>query len=212
MQELQTIDDPRARNVTRSCASATEFRRSYVAQLSAALEAAPITALETVAQMLTDVALEGRRVFVIGNGGSASIADHVSCDLVKGTASRGHPNLDVTSLSANVALYTATANDFGFETVFERQIESFGRPGDLLIAISSSGNSENILRGVASAQRHGLDVVGLCGFDGGRLKDAADVVLHAPVSNYGLVEDTHMAWIHIIAQMIGLRRDRLVPW
>lgn len=188
-------------------ASAFAFTAAYIAQLSETLAAVSPATIDKVAQVLAGAADEGRRIFVVGNGGSASIADHVCCDLLKGAWRAGHRPLDAMSLNANTALYSAAANDFGFERVFACQIEMLGKPGDVLLAISSSGDSANIIAAVAAARTAGMTVIGLCGFAGGRLKDMADIVLHAPAANYGIVEDSHMAWIHIVAQLISRRRD-----
>jgi len=212
MPDTKFLADPRHSNDIGAHCSPAEFVASYVSRLSDVLATVPAATIDRVARVLADAAEERRRVFVLGNGGSAAIADHVCCDLLKGTWSVGHPPLDATSLNANIALYTATANDFGFERVFARQIETLGNRGDVLIAISSSGNSENVLRAVSAAHAAGMTVIGLCGFEGGCLKEAADIVLHAAVSNYGLVEDSHMAWMHIVAQMISCRRDGVADW
>ncbi len=106
-----------------------------------------------------------------------------------------------------MSLYSAIANDFGFETVFSRQIELVGKLGDVLIAISSSGNSPNIIAGVAAAKAAGITTIGLSGFSGGKLKESADIALHVDVANYGLAEDAHQAIIHVLAQFMAYRRD-----
>ena len=110
------------------------------------------------------------------------------------------------SLACNMPLYSAIANDFGFAEVFARQIGYFARPGDLLIAISSSGESANILLGVKAAKAAGMKVIGMTGFSGGQLREIADIALHAPVKNYGIVEDVHQSLMHVLAQFITARR------
>ena len=144
---------------------------------------------------------------MIGNGGSAAIADHLCCDLVKGTHVDGHPTIEVGSLTSNVALYSAIANDFGFENVFSTQIKFLGKEGDVLIAISSSGNSANIIQAVESAHALGMTSIGLSGFKGGPLKENAHIPLHVDAQNYGIVEDAHQSMMHILAQFIAGRRD-----
>ncbi|TFF23312.1 SIS domain-containing protein [Jiella endophytica] len=149
----------------------------------------------------------GGTVYLVGNGGSAAICDHLVCDLVKGTFHPEHKPVLAVSLTENVAIYTAVANDFGFEDAFSWQISARGRPNDVLIAVSSSGKSENIIRAVVAAKEKGLSTIGLSGFGGGRLKETADIPLHVAVDNYGVVEDAHQALLHAIVQMIGNERD-----
>jgi phosphoheptose isomerase len=126
-----------------------------------------------------------------------------------GTCSDHHPAIDATSLTANMANYSAIANDFGFEQVFAKQIRMVGKAGDVLVAISSSGNSPNIVLGVEAARAQGLRTIGLSGFSGGALRRSVDVSLHVDVANYGVVEDAHQAVIHVLAQFIASRRDRM---
>ena len=111
-------------------------------------------------------------------------------------------------MTSNVALYTAIANDYGFENVFGTQLDFFGREGDLLIAISSSGNSPNILNAVTAAKDRGMFVAGFSGFSGGKLKDMVDASIYVGIDNYGIVEDAHQAVMHVIAQYIAGRRDK----
>ena len=104
-------------------------------------------------------------------------------------------------------LYSAIANDIGFEAVFSHQIALTGRAGDVLVAISSSGNSPNILAGVDAAKEAGMVTIGLSGFSGGKLRASADIVLHVDIDNYGIVEDAHQALCHVLAQFIACGRD-----
>lgn len=199
--------DPRRRNELFDLASPASYLVSYVERLRQAALAVDGDALARACSLIEQAAASGNRIFAAGNGGSAAIADHLCCDWTKGTHVHGMPTIDTTSLSANVALYTAVANDFGFEKVFATQLAMVARPGDVLIAISSSGNSENILQAVAEARSNGLATVGLSGFSGGRLKDSVDVSLHVDVANYGVVEDVHQMIMHVIAQFIAGHRD-----
>ena len=128
------------------------------------------------------------------------------CDWTKGTHHEHHPTIPTQSLNANVPLYSAIANDFGFDRVFAAQVEMLGRPGDVLVAISSSGNSLNILAGVQAAKAMRMPIIGLSGFSGGELRDAADVALHVAENNYGIVEDAHQALVHILAQFMTCKR------
>ena len=187
--------------------SAGAYLADYAERLHRALDGVDKVAMDRARSVVEQAAHAGRRVHSIGNGGSAAIADHLCCDWTKGTHASGHPIIDAHSLTANIALYSAVANDFGFETVFSRQIELIGREGDVLVAISSSGNSPNIVAGVSAARAAGMTTIGLSGFGGGALRDAADIALHVDDSNYGVVEDAHQAIIHVLAQFIACHRD-----
>ena len=201
-------DDLRSRNRTFDSRSIASFMDGYVSLLSRAFEAVDREQLAAAQAALVDAAENGKTIFAIGNGGSAAISDHLVCDLSKGTHHDQHPTLRAQSMTSNAALYSAMANDLGFENVFAGQIGLYGRPGDMLIAISSSGESANIVRAVAAAQGLGMTVIGLSGFSGGQLRRTADISLHVPVDNYGIVEDAHQAIMHVIAQYTAALRDQ----
>jgi phosphoheptose isomerase len=201
-------DDPRFRNRLPQAESASDYLREYVGSLTQALEALPTERVEAAFAELRGAAERGARVFVAGNGGSAAIADHLCCDWMKGTHVDHLPALRVVSFTANTSLLTALANDFGYEASFARQVEMQGAEGDLLVLISSSGNSPNVLRAVEAARRKGMRVIGMTGFAGGKLAEAADVSLHVPVDNYGIAEDSHQMLMHVFAQLLGRLRDR----
>jgi D-sedoheptulose 7-phosphate isomerase len=204
---LSGAEDPRHRNQIFDTSSVGAYLADYAAHLKAALEAVDPAQLDRARSLIEGAAAAGKRLFAIGNGGSAAIADHLTCDLTKGTACTGHPVVDTTSLAANMPLYSAIANDFGFEMVFAHQLRLVGRAGDVLIAISSSGNSANIVTALEAAREIGIATIGLTGFSGGALRAQADVSLHAPIDNYGVVEDAHQALMHILAQFIAKSRD-----
>jgi phosphoheptose isomerase len=199
--------DPRHLNDAFDRTSLDSYKRGYAQALAEALNAISSSELERVADKVVETANNGRTIIVAGNGGSAAIAEHLCCDWTKGTACTGHPVIDTRSLTSNSALYSAVANDFGFETVFEKQIDFIGKPGDLLIAISSSGNSANIINAAVRARSMGIFVASFTGFSGGKLRDLGDASIHVPIQNYGIVEDGHQAAMHVIAQYIAERRD-----
>ena len=200
-------EDPRHLNSAFDHSSVESFRNAYSDALFGAVSQISSQAIENLCLAIVAATDTGRQIFTIGNGGSAAIAEHLCCDWTKGTHCEGHPVIRVHSLTANNALYSAIANDYGFQSVFETQIEFFARKGDLLIAVSSSGNSANIVNAAVRAKALGVFLVGFTGFSGGKLKDLADVSIHVPVSNYGIVEDAHQAVVHIVAQYIAQRRD-----
>ncbi len=201
-------EDPRHRNQHFDATSIGAYLTGYAAGLKAALETVDAVALARACEAVEQAAVAGRRIHAIGNGGSAAVADHLSCDWTKGTHHHGHPPIRARSLVSNVALYSAIANDFGFEEVFATQLAFEGDAGDVLVAISSSGNSPNILQAVAEAKERGILSIGLSGFSGGALKSAADVSLYVAANNYGIVEDAHQALMHVITQFLARRRDQ----
>ena len=199
--------DPRRLNKTFDDNSVGAYLDDYAATLQAALGTVDKAALEKARAAVVDATAEGKRIHAIGNGGSAAIADHLCCDWTKGTHHHEHKTIKAHSLNANVALYSAIANDYGFEKVFSTQVAFYAEAGDVPIAISSSGNSSNILAAVEEAKARGITTIGLSGFKGGALKDAADIALYVAAENYGIVEDGHQALMHVLAQFIAKKRD-----
>ena len=197
------------RNVVFSMKHVSGYLSEYADTLHRSLTSVDTSELEKLTKVLFKIVETNKTVFVCGNGGSSSIADHLCCDFSKGSHSRNARPLKTQSLSANTALYSACANDFGFDNVFSKQLDLLGGPGDLLIAISSSGKSENIIRAVTSAKAKDMVTVGLTGFNGGQLKEICDISLHVAVHNYGVVEDSHQALMHVIAQYFGGLRQKL---
>lgn len=152
-------------------------------------------------------AIEGRRqIFVVGNGGSAAIASHFVTDLVKSANFIEKPIL-IQSLVDNISLLSATANDFSYNDVFAWQLKNFACSNDLLFAISSSGNSSNILKAAHTASEKKMRIISLSGFDGGEIANLADIpmVTRSTPGNYGPVEDAHSIICHFIARRLRLR-------
>jgi phosphoheptose isomerase len=184
------------------------FLDDYRMRLSKAISLTDAGELGRAINTVVDTAATDHRIFSVGNGGSAAIADHLVCDWTKLTRSDGKPPILTSSLTANMPIYSAFANDFRFEDVFAEQIKIYGKKGDLLVAISSSGNSENIYQAALAAKNVGMTVIGMTGFSGGCLRHTADISLHVPCDNYGVVEDAHQALMHIIAQYLIAWQDR----
>jgi D-sedoheptulose 7-phosphate isomerase len=166
---------------------------SEVAQVAAAID---LDRLEAAATMLLGCQARGRVVFAAGNGGSAATASHFACDLAKGTRGGGAPTFRVVALTDNVPVLTAWANDSSYERVFAEQLESLARPGDLLVAISASGNSPNMLAVAATARAHNMSVVGLTGRSGGKLALLSDIAVKVPSDCIEVVEDAHLIVSH----------------
>lgn len=166
-------------------------------------------ALDHAADILLEAYNRRAGVFSCGNGGSASIANHLQCDHIKGVRNKTDLIPRVLSLSNNVELLTAIANDIAYEDIFAYQLESQSAPGDVLIAISSSGRSANIVRALSWARANGLRTIALTGFEGGAARTIAEVSVHLRGNNYGIIEDLHQAVMHALAQYI--RQSRMTP-
>jgi phosphoheptose isomerase len=187
-------------------ARASKYFDGYAAELAAAVSSVDPSALDRAAGILADAYDRGARVFSCGNGGSAAIANHLMCDHLKGIRNGTDLSPRVLSLSNNAELMTAIANDLAFDEVFAYQLQSQAAPGDVLIAISSSGRSPNIVRAVTWARENGVYTIALTGFDGGEARRLADVAVHADVVNYGVIEDLHQSIMHALAQYIRQSR------
>jgi len=167
--------------------------------------------VKALADAIYDCYQNGRTVFLCGNGGSGSNASHFCEDLGKGTLRREDFNNDkkkrlrVLSLTDNTPYILAWANDEGFERVFVEQLKNLANPGDLLIAISGSGNSPNVLRAVEWANRNGLKTFGCTGFSGGKLRTLAQHGLHVPLDDMGIVESIHLTAFHWIVDDLHRR-------
>jgi histidinol-phosphate phosphatase family protein len=182
------------------------FGAEYSGELYAALQTVDTLQFHAAAALLNDAHERDATVFACGNGGSASIANHLQCDHVKGVGQGTDLRTRVFSLSTNMELFSAIANDNGYEHVFEHQLASIARSGDLLIAVSSSGRSPNIVRALEWAAAHDMRTIALTGFTGGRSKEVADVSIHVESANYGIIEDAHQACMHLLAQYVRQSR------
>ena len=178
----------------------------YAAQLARAAASIDRVVLARAADMLDAAFQRGAWLFVCGNGGSAAISNHLLCDFAKGIQTDTAVLPRVVSLSANLELITAIANDIAFEECFHYQLRTAARPGDLLMTISASGNSENIVRPIEWARENGIESIALTGFSGGRSAKLATVNLHVEGDNYGVIEDTHQSIMHMLAQYLRLAR------
>jgi D-sedoheptulose 7-phosphate isomerase len=201
-------EDPRRLNDQFGLETIEAHVTGYVDALSRALLSIDWKQLNRAIAEIEGVRAGGARLWVAGNGGSAAIADHLLCDWVKGTFTPSGAPIHVHSLVSSTSLLTACANDFGYEASFSRQIEMQAQPGDVVICISSSGNSANILAALRAAGTMGLRTIAITGFDGGEAARVADINLHVAAHNYGIVEDCHQILMHNIAQYIYGRSVR----
>ncbi len=186
--------------------TARSYLSDYANVLHEKLKAIPAQSLDAALQLIANARRNGNTVFVGGNGGSAAIAEHLSCDWQKGVHVPGGKSLKVHSLSSNMPLLTAISNDLGYDRSFSFQLELADlKADDVVVLISSSGKSENIVKAAQVAKSRGCKIIGLTGFSGGALKDTADVSLHVPFENYGVVEDAHQVIMHVLAQYHALQ-------
>lgn len=175
------------------------FASRYLEYLCGVLRGIDVAAIQRFVEILLDARERGATVFFIGNGGSAATASHFANDLGFGTDSYERP-FRAVSLTDNNAVVTALGNDYGYEEIFTRQLRILGRPGDVLVAISASGNSLNLIRAMEYAASAGIRTVALTAFDGGRMKQMADDGVHVPTApkEYGPAEDAHMVLDHLV--------------
>jgi D-sedoheptulose 7-phosphate isomerase len=175
------------------------FARAYLSHVAEVIRSVDAEAVGRFVRTLLDARERGATVYFVGNGGSAATASHFANDLAIGTDSYEKP-FRVVSLTDNNAILTALANDFGYEEVFVRQLRVLARGGDVLVGISASGNSENVLRAFEYAKSAGMKTIAITAFDGGRMKAAADEGVHVPTApkEYGPAEDAHMVLDHLV--------------
>ncbi|MAX29350.1 MAG: phosphoheptose isomerase [Candidatus Marinimicrobia bacterium] len=195
-----TILDPRERNQLFSNDSIASYLSDYSNELKRAIQSIDKTELKKSEEILSEYYKNNKFIFAIGNGGSHAIADHLACDFVKGSYKSSKQRFRVIPLGSLSSLNSAAANDFGHEKSFSKIIEFLGEEDGLLIAISSSGNSKNIIEAVEYNRSRGGKTIGLTGFDGGELKKISDASLHVNANNYGIVEDAHQSIMHIFSQ------------
>ena len=172
--------------------------KQYVEELKATLDRLPGESIQDVIGVLHYARLHDKQVFILGNGGSAATASHFACDLGKGTLMPDRPRFRVIALTDNMPLFSALANDYGYENAFAEQLASLVRPGDIVIGISCSGDSPNVLKAITFARSRKATTIGFVGFDGGKLKSLVDLCIHVPNYCIEQVEDIHLMLEHLI--------------
>lgn len=160
-----------------------------------------ISTIAKVSKIMVEAFQQGNKVLLFGNGGSAGDAQHIAAEFV-GRFLFNRPALPAMALSVNSSCVTAIGNDYGFDVVFSRQIEALGRPGDVAIGISTSGNSPNVICGLSAARQLGISTVAFAGCTGGKLKDAADHCICAPSNETPRIQECHILVGHIIAELV----------
>lgn len=179
-----------------------QFVNDYRAGFTAVIDAMNAGEIERAVQMVSDAFVQGRRVFIAGNGGSAATASHMACDLAKTTLGKEKvlpvKRVRAIALTDNAPLITAWGNDVSYDVVFAEQLRNLADAGDLLIVITASGNSPNIIEAVKTAKELGMTTVGLLGFEGGKVKPMLDHAVVVNSSHFGYIEDAHSVINHLI--------------
>ena len=174
------------------------FTQRYKSELMQAIDTIDLAAVERAIEVLRRARDEGRRIFTCGNGGSASTASHFVCDIAKGASFGRDKRFRIMALTDSLPTLTAYSNDVTYECVFVEQLKNFAEPGDVLIAISGSGNSPNVLRAMEYANSIGCHTIALSGRDGGKMSPLAKTEVRVAHPHMGRIEDGHMIVLHMI--------------
>lgn len=175
---------------------------SYLEELCATIRELPLQSINDLGRVFLQAYDHGRTVFFFGNGGSAALASHMTCDLGKGTVPSAGKRLRAVALTDNVALITAWANDTRYESIFAEQLENLLQPGDVACAISGSGNSPNVLAALSFARKAGAITAGITGYQGGKMKPLCDVCVVVPSENMQIIEDLHLSIAHSVFRVL----------
>jgi D-sedoheptulose 7-phosphate isomerase len=174
----------------------------YLNKLRQTLTDLDLREIDAVAQILKKAYDEERTIFILGNGGSGSTASHLACDINKGACLHARKKFRVMALTDNMPTILAVANDIGYEAIFVEQLKNFARLGDVVIGISGSGNSPNVLRAIEYARELPCTTIGVCGYDGGKLKPLVDCCFHVRINDMQIVEDLHLVLGHILMRTL----------
>ena len=173
----------------------------YISLEIETLKKLDVDAINEALNLLMETAKNHKRIYVFGNGGSSATASHIQNDFGKGVSEYVEDKFRFQCLNDNVPTVTAIANDIGFEEIFRFQLRGVIEPGDVVIAISGSGNSANVINAVEYAKEQGNKIIGMTGFSGGKLKELSDISLHAPINSMQVTEDIHMIFDHLMMSM-----------
>jgi D-sedoheptulose 7-phosphate isomerase len=175
-----------------------ELIENYIRNLGSVLERLNISEIEAVASVLKSARDKGNAVYIFGNGGSGSTASHFACDINKGTSSAANSRFKVTCLNDNIPIMLAYSNDIGYDVVFVEQLKNHLKSDDVVIGISGSGNSKNVLSAIEYANSRQAITIGITGFNGGELRQKVKYSFNANVNDMQISEDVHMIWVHIM--------------
>lgn len=176
---------------------ARSFAHEYIRKLKDVLDELPEEKIATLIEWMDEARNQNKGIFVVGNGGSATTASHFATDIGKGASLDKPARFRILSLTDNNGWMTALGNDLSYEDIFVEQLKNFAEPGDLVVAVSVSGNSPNVVKAVEWAHDRGCRTVGLVGRSGGRIGELADLAIHASTDHFGRAEDAHLVITHI---------------
>ena len=187
---------------TKKISDSHEYYKNYVSIKNKLLNKINKNELKNIIEEILTAVKKQKNIFSCGNGGSASTAEHLSCDFSKGSCTDTNLNIKVFSLNSNVSLMTAIANDISYDDIFSYQLARFGKPNDILLLFSVSGSSRNILKCAKEAKRKKIKIISFTGFNGGKIKKLSKYNTNFATNNFGIVEDCHLSIMHFISQYI----------
>ncbi|MDI9364558.1 MAG: SIS domain-containing protein [Flavobacterium sp.] len=175
---------------------------AYITNLTTVLNKLDQLEIIKISELLLEARDNKKQIFIFGNGGSASTASHFACDINKGVSKVGTPRFKVICLNDNIPTMLAYSNDINYDCIFAEQLQNFVNEGDLVIAISGSGNSKNVIKAIEVAKEHKAITIGITGYSGGKLKTLADYSLNANIDDMQISEDIHMIWVHLMMKCL----------
>lgn len=176
--------------------------KEYFKQLVNAVQSAPTQSIDNAVKLIHEAIVNGRTIFVCGNGGSAQTASHFVTDWAKMRWVNKQKKFKAYCLSDNIGMLSAYSNDLSYIDVFSEPLRNYAESGDLLIVVSGSGNSENVVRALEVSKQIGMYSIGLCGYSGGQVKELSDIAVHFPVNDMQIVEDLHLSFGHIVMKQL----------
>ena len=176
--------------------------RRYFAQLQDVLTKVDVHEIAAIAEVLHTAYQQQKTILVMGNGGSGATASHMVCDMNKGACFHAEKKFRFISLADCTPTILALGNDIDFESIFVEQLKCYAQPGDVVMGISGSGNSPNVLRAIEYAKKLGCVTIGAVGFEGGKLKSLVDHCFHVKINDMQIVEDVHMILVHILMRIL----------
>ena len=180
------------------------FLEDYSSEIINGFSSIDLNHFQQIAEVINQTIKKGNTIYCCGNGGSSAISDHFVCDFLKGASTDTNIQPIIHSFTSNTPTLTAVANDISYEEIFSFQLEKYAEANDILICISSSGQSPNIIKVIKAAKQIGVKTISFVGFKGGKAKEISDFCIHIESNNYGIVEDIHQSLMHMLAQYIRL--------
>ena len=175
--------------------------KEYFKKLNSTLEKLDVEIIEEIAIQFLNARDDGKHIYVFGNGGSGSTASHMVCDIVKGCSYKKNKRFKISCLNDNIPTLLAYSNDVGYEVIFEEQLKNYLNEGDIVLGISGSGNSQNVINAIEYANSCNAITIGFTGFNGGKLHEIVNIGLHVPVNDMQITEDIHLIINHIFYQI-----------